>query len=147
MICIHNWRDLQAFGIDYLTGESCGYMYRGLFDVTARGKKILEQYFAIKELQLAEPWNRGDPSDPHVGSIMMSPELIKPIAAFALLDAGCTEVWLFKDSSSVEGIEKDNDEEMVDYLRKIYMDRFDRILRAHGTAGDRNIHAMSGRVE
>ena len=60
--------DLSHYGIVPLTGEACGLMYRILFDVTARGKKILEKAFDVSELRLRENWNRGTDDDPHVGS-------------------------------------------------------------------------------
>jgi len=44
-------------------------------------------------LKLPPNWNHGSDAEPHVGSIMLVPELLVPIAVFALLENGCKEVW------------------------------------------------------
>jgi hypothetical protein len=59
-----------------LTREACGLSYRPLCDVTARGKKTLEKALSVAQLGLHENWNHGQADDPHVGSIMMAPELL-----------------------------------------------------------------------
>jgi hypothetical protein len=77
------WNDMVPFGFIPLTGEACGLVYRILFDVTASGKRVFEVCFGIPELNLPEPWNRGSPDDPHVGCIMLSQEVLVPLAIFA----------------------------------------------------------------
>src|SRR5690242_10625750 len=91
------WEDLRPFGISALTGEACGMMYRILFDVTDQGRRALAKCLGVPGLQLAGPWNRGDPADPHVGSVLLTGEMFTPLAIFALLEGGCDEVWLRKD--------------------------------------------------
>jgi hypothetical protein len=138
---LENWRSLDEFGIDLLTGESCGYMFRYLCDVTARGKRIIEKCLDC-ELKLHENWNRGSPSDPHIGSVMLSPQFFAPLAAFALLDDGFAEVWILK-SGTVVGIEKDEDPERSKFWRTAYEGHIDRILR---NVAPRHTHQMSGRT-
>jgi len=58
------WNDLVPYGIDPLTGEACGLMWRILCDVTTQGKKTLEKCFGIPSLNLPGNWNRGDNDDP-----------------------------------------------------------------------------------
>lgn len=137
---VRSWNDLAPYGIIPLTGEACGLMFRILFDLTERGRRIVGRCFGIPKMTLGEQWNGGSEDDPHVGSIMLSQDMLVPIAIFAMLDTGCTEVWLF--DGYVMGIEKDNP---IESLREIYTPL--RVLRAAGTAGDRNVHCMSGRVE
>jgi hypothetical protein len=134
------WNDLQGEGIIPLTGESCGLMYRILFDVTERGRKILGKCFGIPDLKLSEAWNRGSTEDPHVGSIMLSLEMLPPIAVFALFET-CKEVWLGKD---VIGIEPGDSHEEIQAAIHFYQPT--RRLRRAGTAGDRNVHVFTGRV-
>jgi hypothetical protein len=98
------WDDLEKFGIIPLTAESCGLGWRILFDATETGRKALARLFGIPGMKLAEAWNRGTAENPHVGSIMMTPDMLAPVAVFALLESGCTEVLLYK-SGSLIGIE------------------------------------------
>jgi hypothetical protein len=137
---VRSWNDLEPFGIVPLTGESCGLAYRILFDLTERGGRIVGRCFGIGDMKLAPPWNGGSADDPHVGSIMFAPEALTPIAVFALLDAGCQEVWLMKEE--VIGIESADE---IPRGREVYRPR--RALRAAGTAGDRNVHVFTGRLE
>ena len=94
MKTINCWDHLAPYGIVPLTGEACGLSYRILCDVTAAGKKILEKALGVAELRLRENWNSGPDEDPHVGSIMLAPDLLPFIGVFALLEHGCPEVWL-----------------------------------------------------
>lgn len=43
MKTVRSWNDLRPYGIDLLTGEACGMMYRYLCDVTEQGKKAVEK--------------------------------------------------------------------------------------------------------
>ncbi len=144
MKTISSWSDLRPYGIDALTGEACGLMYRILFDVTAKGKQIIEKCLSV-EVKLAEAWNRGSKEDPHVGSIMLAQEMLTPLAVFALLESGCREVWRLEDS--LLGIDPDDTPETVARLRDVYGDRIGGSYRYGGTAGDRNVHQMTGRVQ
>ena len=142
MKVIQCWNDLQPFGIVLLTGESCGLMYRILFDLTEQGKKVVEKCLGCK-LDLADAWNPGSKDDPHVGSILFSREMLIPIGIFALLESGCTEVWLSKDR--LFGVEPRDDKDSLERLKK----REDGMRRFayQGTAGDRNVHVFTGRTE
>src|SRR2546425_5225872 len=79
MKTIDKWDDLTKFGIEPLTGESCGLGYRLLCDVTARGKRVLEQCLGLRDLGAQPPWNRGSDADPHVGSVLLAYPLLVPV--------------------------------------------------------------------
>ena len=96
-------------------------------------------------MRLAEAWNGGDPAEPHVGSIMLSPEMLVPLAVFALLESGCAECWVYANGSAL-GIEPGNAKERVELCRKILPEQMVRKLRYAGTAGERNVHLMTERV-
>ena len=145
MKTINSWEDLSHYGIVPLTGEACGLMYRILFDVTARGKKILEKAFDVSELGLRESWNRGHDDDPHVGSIMLAREVLPFVGIFALLEDGCPEVWLTKGNTLI-GTERTDSAEDVENFKKFHASKLVRRFAYSGTAGDRNEHMMSGRV-
>ena len=104
MKTITSFGDLAAYGIDPLTGEACGLGYRILCDVTERGRHLLSKAFGVPRLALPDSWNRGSAADPHVGSVMLAFEMLVPLAVFALLESGCTEVWLVRDGGVI-GIE------------------------------------------
>jgi hypothetical protein len=140
---IDSVRDLERFGIVALTGESCGLMYRFLYDVTQHGKAIIEKCLGCR-LDLADPWNQGE--EPHVGSIMLSQEMLVPIGTFALLESGCSEVWLYKNGSLL-GIEPDDSQELIERCANMAPEALARTFRYAGTAGDRNVHGFTGRVQ
>ena len=146
MKSIHGWDDLSCHGIVPLTGEACGLMYRILCDVTARGKKTLEKALGVVELGLSENWNHGSDADPHIGSVMLAVDVLPFVGIFALLEAGCREVWLTKGGGLI-GIESSDSDEEVDRFKRFHGDDLARRFAYAGTAGDRNQHIMSGRVQ
>jgi hypothetical protein len=139
------WQDLEPFGFHALTGESCGLMYRVLFDLTTEGQQVAQKCFGVPKLHLADPWNRGDAAQPHVGSIMLSPEMLVPLAVFALLESGCSECWVYANGA-VFGVEPGDGKDQVEACHRVSRDQLVRTLRYGGTAGDRNVHLMTGRV-
>ena len=145
MKSIRTWDDLSAHGIIPLTGEACGLSYRILCDVTARGKKIIEKALDVAQLGLRENWNHGNSDDPHIGCVMLAPELLPFLGVFALLEGGCREVWLTK-SRQVLGIEADDVPDRVVAMQRHCGEEMVRRFAYAGTAGDRNQHVMSGRV-
>ena len=138
--------DLTPFGIEPLTGEACGLSYRILCDVTEGGRTILAKALGIPKLALPSAWNRGSATDPHVGSVMLPFEMLVPIAVFALLESGCSEAWIVREGGVI-GIEPGDSPEMIVANRQLIGERLARTLAYQGTAGDRNVHVMSGRVE
>jgi hypothetical protein len=145
MKSIRCWDDLSTHGIIPLTGEACGLSYRLLCDVTARGKKTLEKALSVAQLGLHENWNHGADDDPHVGSVMLAPDLLPFVGVFALLEAGCREVWLTK-GHTVIGVEADDSAEEVELFQQFHANDLVRRFGYAGTAGDRNQHMMTGRV-
>lgn len=145
MIRLERWTCLEPYGIETLTGESCGLSYRLLCDLTDGGKRIVEKALGVG-ITLAEPWNAGTQEKPHVGSMMIAPEMRPLLSVFALLEAGCIEAWLLC-AAAVIGIERGDSATYVDDWRSKFGDGLVRTFRYGGTAGDRNIHRMSGRAE
>jgi hypothetical protein len=145
MKTVRCWDDLTPFGIVPLTAEACGLRYRILCDVTARGKKVLEKAFGAPELRLPESWNRGGADDPHVGCIMLAPELLTFLGVFALLENGCSEVLQVK-GCGLHGFDSDDVPELTARFGRLHGDQLVRRFAYAGTAGDRNVHVMSGRV-
>ena len=142
---INCWDDMRKYGVDLLTGEACGLSYRLLCDVTQKGKQTIQKALGVANLGLADNWNRGDPHDPNIGSIMVVPELFIPLAIFSLLEHGCREVFQTK-SGGLVGIESADGPERVEAIKRLYADNFVRRYAYAGTAGDRNRHEMTGRT-
>jgi hypothetical protein len=140
MITVTSWNDLRPYGIDLLTGEACSLMYRLLCDLTEQGKRIVERCLSV-EIQ-SENWNSGSQDDPHVASIMLTQEMLVPLAVFALLESGCHEVWT--TDRTVIGIEPTDTADQVERVRRVY--KLQRRFSYHGPFQDRNQHQMSGRV-
>ena len=140
MKTISRLAELSEYGIVPLTGEACSLMYRVLCDLTASGRAIVQRLLGV-EIQ-SENWNCGAESNPHVASIMLSAEMVVPLAVFALLESGCTEVWL--GDGSVLGVEPDDNEEQIASMKQYLKAR--RRFTYRGPHKDRNRHQMSGRV-
>lgn len=143
MKTIRSWDDLRPYGVVLLTGESCGLSYRLLCDVTDRGRAIIEKCLGVR-ITFAESWNRGTDDEPHTGSILLAPEMLVPLGVFALLETGCTEVWLIE--RWLLGIEYDDKADAIAAAHEMHGEKLVRRFRYGGTAGDRNIHTMSGRI-
>jgi len=116
-------------------------MYRLLCDLTQRGVRIVERCLSVR-IQ-SENWNCGSDEDPHVASIMLTQEMIVPLAVFALLESGCREVWV-TDRAAI-GVEPDDTDEEVEHMKWLYKPV--RRFAFHGPFQDRNQHQMSGRVQ
>lgn len=140
MKTIARWSDLEPFGVDPLTGEACSLGYRILCDLTARGRAIIERCLST-EIR-SNNWNTGSKDDPNVASVMLVPEMLQPIAVFALLESGCREVWIAERGTF--GVEADDTEEQVEMMKR--SQKPTRRFAYSGPFKDRNQHQMSGRV-
>ena len=76
---------------------------------------------------------------------MLGPELLPFLGVFALLEDGCREVWATK-GNGVVGIEQNDPLDQVDAFQRYHAGDLLRRFAYAGTAGDRNVHVMSGRV-
>ena len=141
MKTIADWDALREYGIDALTGEACSLGYRILCDLTASGKRIVQRCLSV-QIE-SENWNHGSDADPHVAAIMLTHEMLVPLAVFALLESGCCEVWVTERSAI--GIEPDDSEDDVEHMKRFYKPV--RRFAYHGPFQDRNQHQMSGRVQ
>jgi hypothetical protein len=157
MIQIDGFGGLRKYGIDYLTGESCAYGYRGLCDLEPRGIALIAECFGINmdlfEASLPDAWNsRG------VKSIMLAPQLIVPLAMFACFREGCTKVYIMHNSDKVVGIGLDDKPEDVERWESWNQGTYCEACRRYGAGGgiafqysnpgrSRNQHQMSGRIE
>lgn len=95
MKTIRDWRDLNEFGIDLLTGEACAIGARYLCDVSEKGRKVICEFFGLPyNTVLQENYNsgRGNPTGPSVGAVMLPYSVFAQLSAFCLLSDGADEV-------------------------------------------------------
>jgi len=146
--------DLEQFGFRCLTGEACGLTMRLLYDVNLLGKRILEYSLGDIEVSLREPWNGGEFN---AGSVMLTYDMARTCAIFGMLgrhiqgEKPCLEVWeLYDDgrlTGQLYGLETQEEIDLAtQYNIGCGKDASWRKWRLAGTAGDRNVHVMSGRV-
>jgi hypothetical protein len=75
---------------------------------------------------------------------MLAHEMLRPLAVFALLESGCREAYLVNDS--VHGFEESDPPGLIEDVKRWAKVDYARRLAYAGTAGDRNVHVMTGRV-
>jgi hypothetical protein len=92
-----------------------------------------------------ENWNHGTASNPHIGCVMLVPEMLTAVAVFALLDDGCREVWTVR-GRGVFGFEPCDDPQQLHCFKTVHAEELGRRFGYFGTAGDRNVHVMTGRT-
>mgnify|MGYP003407426869 CR=1 FL=1 len=80
---IANWRDMQPFGFNCLTGEACGLSLRMLVDITAPARDILKEWMGVSSLEVPDNWNSGS-----IGSVMMDHNIPVSLAVFCLRARG-----------------------------------------------------------
>ena len=140
---INSWTDLQPFGIGALTGEACAYSMRLLCDVNDSGRDILAEYFGINYEGFTSPWNSQVGGQESVGSIMLTRELLMPLATFVLFRSGALA--LVKQGSTLIGLY--DQEKVRAYHEAGYpLTRNPTEHAAQPHAGSRNVHAMTGRA-
>ena len=121
MKTIDCWAGMQPYGIVPLTSEPDGLKYRIVCDVTAKGKQLIEKALGVTEVQLETNWDYGTNDEPHVGCLMLSPEILSILGVYALLDDGCHEVWMTK-SHGLVGIQQGDSQQSLESLQRWYGD-------------------------
>lgn len=150
---------LEKYGVDPLTGEAEGIMGFGrwLCDLTERGAELMGRFLGgTVAFNRGSNWNAGRKDNPHVASIMLQWAVLEQFVIFACLQSGnFAEVAILYPRDKASGrYEQMRAFRTAGTARQAYMnDRllqewYDiRVISAGGTAGTRNEHAMSGRVE
>jgi hypothetical protein len=147
---VSGFRDLAQFGITGLTGESCAYGIRMLCDVSEAGKALLADYFGMPDISLSRNWNSFVGSEPSIGSIMLSNDIVKNLAQFAFFRQGALAV--ICQEREVNGVfTLEMLKAYEDYLQK-YPNSGSSLRRNHSISssapmqGSRNVHAMTNRT-
>lgn len=88
MKSIHDWNDFYRFGINVLTGESCGLGMRLLCDVDENGWKLLDEFFGNTHSRNADNPDSGNGVNddaPTSGSILLPRSIFEELAVFCLM--------------------------------------------------------------
>ncbi len=148
------WSDFRRAGINMLTGEACGLSLRILCDVTEKGRLLFCKALGLNPAanKLGENWNGGPKDDPHVGSVMLSRDMLPTLSIFAALETpDIVECYVVYDKGEWVGTYGFNAADKAEHLEQ-WLDYESRggwrpVRYAYGgTAGDRNVHQFSGRV-
>lgn len=149
-----NYADLKAYGISTLTGEADAYSRRILCDLSEDGVILLTAYFGLShtcEARHAFPLNMNAMvgEQAAIASVMLARAVIPDLMVFALLHVGQFDYVLDAPHGYTGFNEGDHYGEL--YLHQglpagytLHHNCAKRCRQPH--VGDRNVHAMSGRV-
>mgnify|MGYP000084127903 CR=1 FL=1 len=146
--------EAKQWGFNPLTGEACGLNLRILFDLSEQGHELLARSmgFNKEQLILSPSWNGGEFS---AGSALLTTNQIETCVLLGmLLHDKCLEVWTpigeYAAHGFLYGI--DSMEELAAAKETNIEFSSDVGFRAYKLSGmpgtgDRNRHAMSGRIQ
>lgn len=142
MKTIHSFRNLEEYGINPLTGESCRYSQRLLCDVNEDGKRLLEEFLAVS---LTSPnWNSTVNGKPAVASVMLPYDMLQSIATFVLCHVEKCFKIIYHTGGAVCGVSREEFEKYSDLWKDFPM-RTNFAYSDQDARGSRNVHQMSGR--
>lgn len=149
-IQIHDWHDMNQFGINVLTGESCAFGMRLLCDLNEDGVVLINDYFGINGAFNAN-WNSEVDGKLAIASVMLPRELLMPLARFALFRRGALAIAQSPANTLLPGaiVGIFSAERLAEYDAHGGTNfSIQRNPRGTGPGiGSRNTHAMSGRTE
>lgn len=147
---IDGWREMEEYGISFLTGESDAYSLRGLFSLNEDGVKLLENYFAVKVEK--NPWSNYKINGKEtVASIMLPYSIYTDLATFCLFHVDnypkviITDMWVGGCTS--EHFDKYAEKYKEYYPNTKFKHNFGYKADPTISRSGRNVHQMSGRVE
>jgi hypothetical protein len=154
-VTLHSFDDLKQYGVNPLTGEACAYGRRILCDLSEQGVILLTAYYGLShtiEARHAFPRNMNGMVGewPAVAGVMIARAAISDLMVFALLHVGQFDYVLQTPDHSFTGF-NEGDHYSEHYLHaglpegyRVLHNEAKRCQQPH--VGDRNVHAMSGRI-
>lgn len=144
---LRNWNDFGKFGIGFLTGESCAYNMRLLFDLDEAGKKHMLSFLGLpQDTKMNASWNSSVYGKPAVASILLTPAIFFDLSVFILFESANVDIVVIKDHT-VSGYTQDQiDGFWPGALASLEKDGA-RVIHNPRAKHGRNQHQMSGRVE
>lgn len=151
---IQNWRGLEEFGINALTGEACAYGLRLLCDLNEDGCKAVSAFLGLAynpedvSANFHENWNSTVNGKPAVASCMLPRNCLTDMSIFLLFSSGCDLV-IVDPAGGCLGL-RESDEYYGRYLEMRNnlsgIDTTYLFKPQHPAVGGRNIHTMTGRT-
>lgn len=151
---ISNWLDLEKYGLCFLTGESCAYGIRLLFDLNELGKDLICNFFGLRIIPntsniFNENWNTKVNGFPAIASILLPPGIFRDLAEFCLFHIDhCYGIFIQSEHYLI-GCDKSDFEKYQrifgDDKRYICIRNINYCPDLKKIKDDRNIHQMSQR--
>lgn len=154
MKTIHGLNEMTTYGINPLTGEADAYSRRTLCDLSDEGVILLTAYFGLTHTTDAcrafpDNWNSMVGDKPAVSSVMLARGTMDDLVIFALFHVDQFD-YVLQTPNGFSGF-NDGDRYGDGYLKcapptgyHLHHNCAKRSTQPH--VGDRNVHAMSGRV-
>ncbi len=146
---VHNWADMQQYGVSPLTGEACAYSMRVLCDLNEDGAKLIQQFFGLPAFPapaFAGNWNGTVNGKPSIGSIMLPHGAMNDLTRFAMFSVSKCVVVV--EQGGYTGYSAEEAKEYHDML-EVWVENGHKTysnFAAPRAVEGRNIHAMSGRA-
>lgn len=154
MKTLHDARALTDYGVNPLTGEADAYSRRTLCDLSQEGIILMTAYLGLSHTTEAcrvfpKNWNSMVGESEAVASVMLARDTMADLTIFALLHIDRFD-YVMQTPSGFSGFNA-GDEYGERYLHQGLPEgyRLHHNEAKHSTQpheGDRNVHAMSGRV-
>lgn len=154
MKTLHDAHALTAYGVQPLTGEADTYSRRTLCDLSQEGIILLTAYLGLSHTVEAsraflKNWNEYVGDKPAVASVMLARDTMNDLVLFAMLHVDQFD-YVMQTPGGWSGF-NEGDEYGQRYLQvalpegyRLHPNHSKRCRAPH--IGDRNVHAMSGRV-
>jgi hypothetical protein len=153
-------KGMRFFGFEHLTGESCAYSMRILYDLSERGKKHIENFLGgTVEVKKGTNWNghmiderdypesRESKVEPTIASVLLpcSNEFKFSLLLFCALQEGYYTLCFPKDKMLIIS----RDEAQIKETKEYYDEHqivFGECELKEPSSKNRNVHQMTGRT-
>ena len=139
---ITSYNDLKKFGFNPLTGESCNFSMRMLFDLSEEGKGTLARLLGLTSIELSPSWNNGEFS---AGSFLMPRSMFEDLALFILVNQPDVVIAVQYKHSGFSGYTQKQWDEHREYINTD-PDITRRVTPMYRQPNDRVTHAFTGRT-
>lgn len=136
-ISIDSPNELKKYGIIWLTGEADPYALRVLCDLTDAGQNLIKEFLGLSDISTFKNWNS---SEGATGSFLLPRCMYMDLVKFIMFHvegmdcvSECYNGYHGYKSETVETAHESFKEKLIWNYNK--------------TRSNRNVHAMSGRVE
>ena len=129
--------DLAKYGIMWLTGEADPYSLRVLCDLNDQGQEIIKAFLGLSDMTVFKNWNSRNNA---TGSFLMPRSMYMDLIKFILFHVeGCD--CAYKTFNGFQGYMEHHVERASDEFKADLIWNYNR-----GKTNNRNVHAMSGRI-